>query len=308
MAIKLKKKQEKKRNTPLNKFVAAAFLPLLLAFFGGFSVGNTNAVDKKNWHNEYQNLKIEHDNLINIVSRLDTIINSYDSLKTVLMADSDDVLRELLNAYKTGDQSQINQWKNRTYYGFDGKWTRMITDLNAENEVDKDFINKKPLVNLLQEVLLVHKQHINAKELHQQSVLKSLSANDAAGDANQNQITLLQMQHLAETNQLNGQIGQLQMQLNNCQGQASGTKERLQNAIQSKTAALNNAISTTTVTSNQNSSHVAEILSQIQSVRQEIIPDMRAGFLGRKRGRIEEIKDELSGVLNNIAESAGKIE
>lgn len=296
MSVKIRKKKEQ-RNTPLWNFIGVALIPLLLAFWGGFSMGNASSSYKEDYRTLYEaeQKKVQAMNTERETEQ--RIFATLDSLQKVLDDDFEELEDQLKDAFAANDISAIDNWDDNTRRRANRKWNKLLNGMDSENEENGNNKINETGIELLKEYLVVQNAKVGIK--------KQLKSAQADG---------LQIDDLEELeDELSDQLDELKDKLRDKEADLDKKdldikklEIKLEKA-QSAGGGGGGGAALSATNSEKNLDTASEIITKIQTLNQQIDTKMKAKLLGG-RSQINSFKSELKAELSSISSLAGTIE
>lgn len=289
MPVKIKKKH-KERNTPLWTFLGIALIPLLLTYFAGFSSAKTVDKDKANWRETAIDFSRQLEQKDSTILVLEKRISLYAKVNKGLDLDfeklkneANEVTEKLGQAYATGNKFEIDNWYSEEYLGLNRNWRKQLNQYRADYDQDSILVHSiKLLDNSLTELLA----RINSRQLMEIQKLSTLDSDAITGQLQDLEVEQLKLDHRKAISDKDDEIKNLKDQLKNAnKGEDPCEQLKIQNNKQ------------TTV-----------IADAVEQVRNEVLPNMKVGFLKNNRKKIEELAKSLRVHLSAISDATNEIQ
>lgn len=284
-------RNKEERTDSIWRFIAVAAIPLLLLFLAGFSLGNTAGKEKTA---NRQLLEEAEKKIASLESRLlaqDSFFQRGDAVLSQIEAKVDELDKKLREATQLNDVNLIMDWEDEVNKFFRGI-ARDLDNLELDFTADKKLLEPPMKIGLkyFREYRLLQ----NMRLLRQKENAKSQMETGKLGQLEQLEKDLkkqseeLSAQSKAQQSELT--IQKLQTQLDKC-------KDDLARLSQSAAPGKS-----------PNPAYKAKIVSEVDAIRNEILPNMRTTFIGNDSKRIEPLREKLRGKLDIISQNADRIE
>ncbi len=286
----IRNKQE--RTNSIWQFIAVAAIPLLLLFLAGFSLGNTAGKEKIATSQQLEEAEKKIADLEAKLLAQDSFFRRGDAVLGQIETKVDELDKKLREATQLNDVNLIMDWEDEVTKFFRGI-ARELDNLELDFAADKKALEPSMKIGLkyFREYRLLQ----NMRLLRQKENAKSQMETGKLGELEQLEKDLKkQSEELAaqtKAQQSETTILRLQTQLDKC-------KDDL--------ARLNQSAAATS--KSPNPAYKAKILSEVDAIRNEILPNMRTTFIGNDSKKIEPLREKLRGKLDIIGQNADRIE
>lgn len=287
-------RNKEERTNSIWQFIAVAAIPLLLLFLAGFSLGNTAGKEKIATSQQLDEAEKKIADLEAKLLAQDSFFRRGDAILSPMdekVGELDKELRLLAGQIaENGDlladwQSDVNKYFRKT-------------SLELEN-LEIDFsANNKELTPAIQKGLFYFEEYLNLNKniLGLREMLTVGKAKEGKSDDLANMMAELEKKDKAFKEQSAAQMSELKIM--NLQTQLDKCKDDLARLNQSAAAA----------SKSPNPAYKAKILSEVDAIRNEILPNMRTTFIGNDSKKIEPLREKLRGKLDIIGQNADRIE
>ncbi len=287
-------RNKEERTNSIWQFIAVATIPLLLLFLAGFSLGNTAGKEKTATRQQLEDAEKKIAELEAKLLAQDSFFRRGDAILSPMdekVGELDKELRLLAGQIaENGDlladwQSDVNKYFRKT-------------SLELEN-LEIDFsANNKELPPAIKKGLFYFEEYLNLNKniLGLREMLTVGKAKEGKSDDLANMMAELEKKDKAFKEQSAAQMSELKIM--NLQTQLDKCKDDLTRMNQSAAAS----------SKSPNPAYKAKILSEVDAIRNEILPNMRTTFIGNDSKKIEPLREKLRGKLDIIGQNADRIE
>jgi len=287
-------RNKEERTNSIWQFIAVATIPLLLLFLAGFSLGNTAGKEKTATRQQLEDAEKKIAELEAKLLAQDSFFRRGDAILSPMdekVGELDKELRLLAGQIaENGDlladwQSDVNKYFRKT-------------SLELEN-LEIDFsANNKELPPAIKKGLFYFEEYLNLNKniLGLREMLTVGKAKEGKSDDLANMMAELEKKDKAFKEQSAAQMSELKIM--NLQTQLDKCKDDLARMNQSAAAS----------SKSPNPAYKAKILSEVDAIRNEILPNMRTTFIGNDSKKIEPLREKLRGKLDIIGQNADRIE
>lgn len=279
-------RNKKERETSIGQFLLVALIPLLLAFWGGFSLGRTNKVEQEDWRKKYQELDLKYKTMDKAIQDQHYYFNLADSILKVSDQEIDKMNTQLSGIYASGDDYMIQEQELKLFemilsyreaikeyeLKLSGSGTLSFANDKAFEWAEK-IMDKQDKVKSYRRDLFscMRKKEMEASlEDREQELEQAYQEKDAQLDREKLENDLLLSQK---------EYNMVKAELNQCK--------------ESKTPILTSR---------------DIIIQQVNTMEQQVLPKMQITFLGNNRTRIDELKEQIKGHLSAISNAARTIQ
>jgi len=286
-------RNKEERTDSIWRFIAVAAIPLLLLFLAGFSLGNTVGKEKIATSQQLEEAEKKIADLEAKLLAQDSFFRRGDAILSPMdekVGELDKELRLLAGQIaENGDlladwQSDVNKYFRKT-------------SLELEN-LEIDFsANNKDLPPAIKKGLFYFEEYLNLNKniLGLREMLTVGKAKEGKSDDLANMMAELEKKDKTFKEQSAAQMSELKIM--NLQTQLDKCKDDLARLNQSAAPGKS-----------PNPAYKAKIVSEVDAIRNEILPNMRTTFIGNDSKRIEPLREKLRGKLDIISQNADRIE
>lgn len=278
-------RNEKARSTTIWQFFAVAILPLLMAYFGGFSAGKTLKVDSVASQSKIDSMQLHikalQDSLRSNEQIIDRLYEMQKNIQEEVYSLGDEIEQAFLETTPdNGDPGRDVMQKIEDFFRerkdtlFDLK-NRLKDQKLYSNTSDKLFLLADKILSL-QKAKLEDKKHNLRTGVISDDISK-------CGE---------------EKEQLEDQIRNLNFDLR--------VKDSQLDACKNKDVGNNQASNNTLKVVSQSKEFAKEITKEVEDIRKNILPELKSGLLGNPK-QIEKIKQRIQASVDGIGNKASNI-
>jgi len=285
-------RNKEERTNSIWQFIAVAAIPLLLLFLAGFSLGNTAGKEKTATRQQLEDAEKKIADLEAKLLAQDSFFQRGEAALSQIDAKVDELDTKLREATQLNDVNLIMDWEDEVNKFFRGI-TRELDNLELDFTADKKSLEPSMKIGLkyFREYRLLQ----NMRLLRQKENAKSQMETGKLGQLEQLEKDLKkQSEELtaqSKAQQSEATILRLQTQLDKC-------KEDLSRLNQSAASS----------SKSPNPAYKAKILTEVDAIRNEILPNMQTTFIGNDSRKIGPLREKLRGKLDIIGQNADRIE